>query len=186
MDLLTFGLGVFCLLVLPGPTNAVLALATSALTPGRCLTLVGAVVVAYQIMVLLVSGFASPIFHSHPEIAQAVKFLAATWVLALALKLWAPSQGGKAATVGPRELFVTTLLNPKAIIIGLAMVPSVGADAVPTMLVLLATTAATSALWLAFGRAIIGRRQEMPLFARRCGSAVLLVFCVMLTLSGLT
>lgn len=83
-----------------------------------------------------------------------------------------------------RQLAITTLLNPKALIIGLTMMPDaqdvsgMAATAALAFVVLFA-----SSIWLSTGRIVLGSEKQMPLGARRCGSATLLVFSAVLTFS---
>ena len=123
MDLLPFAAGVFTLLILPGPTNATLAMASQGLTVGRAVVLLATVLFAYLAVVLAASGLAGPFLGDHPAVAQGVKLASASWVFYLALRLWGVGSSAVEA-VGVRQLAVTTLLNPKALIIGLTMVPS--------------------------------------------------------------
>ena len=184
MHLFPFAAGVFALLILPGPTNAILAMASQGLTAGRAVMLLGTVVAAYLAIVVPASGLAGPFLNQHPLVAQGVKLASATWVFYLALRLWG-SGSSPTEVVTVRQLAITTLLNPKALIIGLTMMPSaqevsgIDATAALAFVVLFA-----SLIWLSTGRIVLGSEKEMPLLARRCGSATLLVFSAALTLSA--
>ncbi|MGO6712183.1 MULTISPECIES: threonine transporter RhtB [Rhizobium] len=183
MHLLSFAAGVFALLILPGPTNAILAMASQGLTAGRAIVLLGTVVSAYLAIVVPASGLAGPILHAHPLVAQSVKLASAAWVFYLALRLWGVGSS-PAEIVTVRQLAITTLLNPKALIIGLTMMPDaqdvsgMAATAALAFVVLFA-----SSIWLSTGRIVLGSEKQMPLGARRCGSATLLVFSAVLTFS---
>ena len=181
MDLLPFAAGVFTLLILPGPTNAMLAMASQGLTVGRAVVLLATVLFAYLAVVLAASGLAGPFLIDHPTVAQGVKLASASWVFYLALRLWGVGSSAVEA-VGVRQLAVTTLLNPKALIIGLTMVPSLReASAFAAIAALACAVAAASSIWLSVGRIILGKENRMPLLARRCGSATLMMFAVVLT-----
>nr|WP_205925724.1 threonine transporter RhtB [Rhizobium leguminosarum] len=183
VHLLSFAAGVFALLILPGPTNAILAMASQGLTAGRAIVLLGTVVSAYLAIVVPASGLAGPILHAHPLVAQSVKLASAAWVFYLALRLWGVGSS-PAEIVTVRQLAITTLLNPKALIIGLTMMPDaqdvsgMAATAALAFVVLFA-----SSIWLSTGRIVLGSEKQMPLGARRCGSATLLVFSAVLTFS---
>ncbi|MBB3593793.1 threonine/homoserine/homoserine lactone efflux protein [Rhizobium sp. BK529] len=131
MNLPTFVIAAFSLPVLPGPTNAALALASTALTVRRSLSLVAAVVLRYLAIIIPVSSIAAPLLEGRPAVAVVIKLISAIWVLYLALKLWglAPATGANALGIG--QLFITTPLNPKAIIIGLTLMPAVQAECPP-------------------------------------------------------
>ncbi|MBB5577604.1 MULTISPECIES: threonine transporter RhtB [Rhizobium] len=187
MDLLHFFIAAFALLILPGPTNTVLALSAEGLTPLRFTSLLAIVVSAYAAVVIAVSGIGGPLLHEHPAIAQGVKLLAATWVLYLAFKLWAPNTANAPVAIGRKQLFVTTLLNPKAIIIGLTMMPSPAGAISPAALgVFVPTVIATSSVWLTVGRLVVGRSTGMPRIARRLGAAILVMFSITLTVSAIS
>lgn len=185
MNLPTFVIAVFSLLILPGPTNAVLALASTALTVWRSLSLIAAVVLAYLAIIVPVSSIAAPLLYGHPGIASIVKLISAIWVLYLALKLRVPAPAGGRDTLGVGQLFITTLLNPKAIIIGLTLVPAVQAGIPAAMAILVCSLTVTSAIWLGLGSLLVGRHAQMPPLARHCGCAVLVAFSLTLAISAL-
>ncbi|WP_416067782.1 threonine transporter RhtB [Rhizobium sp. ZK1] len=185
MNLPTFLIAVFSLLILPGPTNAVLALASRALTVRRSLSLVATVVLGYLAIIIPVSSIAAPPLEGQPVIGAAVKLISAIWVLYLALKLWGPVPVGGQSTLGVGQLFVTTLLNPKAIIIGLTLVPSVQTGVPVAVAAFVCCATVTSAIWLGLGGLLVGRHAQMPPLVRHCGCAVLVAFSLTLAISAL-
>ncbi|WP_064807179.1 MULTISPECIES: hypothetical protein [unclassified Rhizobium] len=185
MHLLPFAAGVFTLLILPGPTNAILAMASQGLTFGRAIVLLATVLSAYLAIVLPASSLAGSFLRDHPLVSQGVKLVSAIWVLYLALRLWGIGSSPVEA-VRVRQLAVTTLLNPKALIIGLTMMPAAREVPVTASIAILASVVlAVSSIWLSIGRLILGREKRIPSFARRCGSATLVAFSAVLTLSAL-
>ncbi|NEJ24656.1 threonine transporter RhtB [Rhizobium leguminosarum] len=184
MHLLAFAAGVFALLILPGPTNAILAMASQGLTAGRAIMLLGTVVSAYLAIVVPASGLAGPFLHQHPLAAQGVKLASATWVFYLALRLWGVGSSPK-EIVTVRQLAITTLLNPKALIIGFTTMPSAqNVSAMAAIVTLAFVVLLVSSIWLSTGRIVLGSEKQMPLLARRCGSATLLLFSAVLTFSA--
>ena len=183
MDLVAFAISAFALLILPGPTNAMLVMASPGLPPARMGVLLAAVLTAYLCVIVPVSAFAVPYLHDHPAVFQGVKLISATWVLYLALKLWGLNGYTQPFQPGFGQLFLTTLLNPKGLIVGLTMLPSQGAFAPDAIAAFLIAAAATSSAWLALGRLVLAGQQQLPLLARRCGSAALMAFAAMLTIS---
>lgn len=186
MHLLPFAAGVFTLLILPGPTNAILAMASQGLTVGRAIVLLVTVLSAYLAIIFPASGLAGSFLRDYPLVSQGVKLVSATWVLYLALRLWGVGSSHVEA-VCLRQLAVTTLLNPKALIIGLTMVPP-AQDITPAASIAALTSAvlAASAIWLSVGRVILGGEKRIPLLARRCGSLTLVAFSAMLTFSAVS
>lgn len=185
MHFTALAFSVFALLILPGPTNAALAMASQRLTFGRAVTLLAAVLGSYLAVIIPITAVAAPFLHEHRIVAQAIKLISATWVFYLAIKLWtdAPRDGG--GTVRLRHLVVTTLLNPKAVIIGLTMIVSddgtLPIAALATFSIVVITT---STIWLLAGRLILGGKGQTPAIVQRCGSVVLLGFSALLTISA--
>ena len=184
MTLLTFSLGVLALLIMPGPTNAVLAMASAGITAARLLSLLGAVLAAYLIVIIPVSGIAGPYLQAHPVVAQSVRIVSAIWVLSLALKLWKADPDAGATTVGPRHLFVTTLLNPKAIIFALSIFPAEH-PALAWFFVAFAVAVPSIGLcWILVGRAIGAASGEQHAgLVRRIASVALLGFAGLIAAS---
>lgn len=186
VHLLPFAAGVFTLLILPGPTNAILAMASQGLTVGRAIVLLATVLSAYLAIIFPASGLAGSFLRDHPLVSQGVRLVSATWVLYLALRLWGVGSSHVEAVRLP-QLAVTTLLNPKALIIGLTMVPP-AQDIPPAASIAALTSAvlAASAIWLLIGRVILGGEKRIPPSARRCGSLTLVAFSAILTFSAVS
>jgi threonine/homoserine/homoserine lactone efflux protein len=72
---------------------------------------------AYLLVVTPLATVAAGFLSAYPMIAIAFKACSAAWILFLAIRLWLP-QRENLASVSFRSVVVTTLLNPKAIIIG--------------------------------------------------------------------
>nr|WP_205919288.1 threonine transporter RhtB [Rhizobium binae] len=184
VHLFSFAAGVFTLLILPGPTNAMLALASQGLTVGRAVAMLLTVLSAYLAIVLPASGLAGSFLRNHPMVSHGVKLGSAAWVLYLAVRLWGIGSKG-VETVRLRQLAVTTLLNPKALIIGLTMVPPAEEiSGTVSIAILTSVVLAASTIWLSVGRIILGPEKQIPAFARRCGAATLVAFSATLTLSA--
>jgi threonine/homoserine/homoserine lactone efflux protein len=186
MSLMAFIAGVFTLLVLPGPTNAVLAMASAALTPMRAVLLVSTVISSYLVVVIPVVVFAGPLLNAHPTLSQVIKLMSATWVLYLGSRLWVREATRAVSIIGWGQLSVTTMLNPKAIMVGLTFMPSLSCGPRVAILAFVCIAAATSVVWLGLGSLILAGQPQIPLRARRCGTVVLLTFSVGLTLSAIS
>jgi threonine/homoserine/homoserine lactone efflux protein len=107
----------------------------------------------YISVVLPVAILAAPLLAGHPAIAIAMKIAAATWVLFLAYRLWtrgAVVAGG--SVVSLRTMYVTTLLNPKALIVGLVIMPHGPAVTVlPWAAVFLVSLIMIAIVWICAG-----------------------------------
>ncbi|MBB4279231.1 threonine transporter RhtB [Rhizobium mongolense] len=118
------------------------------------------------------------------QIAAALKLTSAAWVLYLAFRLWSAPGPVSAADVSARDVLITTLLNPKAIIIGLTMIPAANVSTqIPRLITLAVVVAVASMLWLAFGKLVIGEQKTLPTLVRRCSCAVLMLFSASLNAS---
>ena len=126
MTLTELSLAIFVLLVTPGPTNTLLMLGGAERGFRAALRLIPAELLGYMITVIPLALAGNHLLESVPALRPAVALVAAVWVAWLALKLWRmPAlDGEQVATVTPRTVFVTTLLNPKALLFGLVLLPS--------------------------------------------------------------
>jgi threonine/homoserine/homoserine lactone efflux protein len=113
----------------------------------------------YLISILAVGMLLGPVLATAPVMALAVRFVVGAYLILLAIKLW---QQGRAVTLlGDRpvtrtQVFVTTLLNPKALMFALGVVPFGAQRVWPYLLgfVLLLLTVAMA--WIKAG-VILGR-----------------------------
>jgi threonine/homoserine/homoserine lactone efflux protein len=170
---------VFLLLLTPGPTNTLLAVAGGSAGFRRSLHLIGAEAAGYLLTIVPLATFAGPYLATHPITASAIKLCSAIWVLLLAARLWTISPAGIGAPlVTFRQVFVTTVLNPKALIFGLVLVPHGSlATVLPWLGLFLATVLTVACLWLSSGAALIHRANgEFPPLLRRTAASMLLCF----------
>lgn len=80
---------------------------------------------AYLLVVLPVALIGADAMAQWPDLARVLKFGAALWIFYLAIILWrVPSDRVAAQPVGIARLFITTLLNPKGLVVGLVLLPS--------------------------------------------------------------
>ncbi len=125
LEILSFLLAVWALLLTPGPTNILLAVSGMKSGLGASLRLLPAELCAYLLVVTPLSLGEPVLVSMSPMLPKILKLVAALWVLHLAVRLWRDRathlSGGP---VSVRDVFVTTLLNPKGIIIGLVLVPA--------------------------------------------------------------
>lgn len=158
----TFLLAVFALLLTPGPTNTLLALSGVQRGLVRSLPLLPVEICAYLLVVIPAAFVGHELAASSPMVARAMQFGAAVWVLYLAVRLWA----GERADAPAREItawrvFVTTLLNPKALIVGLVLLPSPHHDdAFALYIAAFAASIALVALIWASGGALLGGQRR--------------------------
>ena len=126
VSLLAFVSAVAALLVAPGPTNALMTVAGAQGGWGRAARLIPAELAGYCTAVLPLVCLGGSVVEQWPALASALKIVAAAWVMRVALRLWRRRVARDPVVVSRRMIYVTTLLNPKALVFGLALLPSPG------------------------------------------------------------
>ncbi|WP_168880172.1 threonine transporter RhtB [Rhizobium sp. P28RR-XV] len=174
MSAFALALAVFSLLVLPGPTNTLLALSAEKLTPGQYTGRLATVMAAYIAVVVPFAWIAGPILQDHVQVAKSVKLASAGWVLYLGFRVWTSEKQFDGATLGNGRLLLTTLLNPKGLMLGLTILP----PSPLSLAILTSVVALTSSIWIFAGRAIVGTGSRRRVIARKIGSGVLCLFSV--------
>jgi len=153
MPSLQFCLALAALLLTPGPTNTLMALAGAERGWRRAMRLAPLEIAAYGLVTVPLAMLGERLMPAHGGLRVAVTLIAAAWVAWLALRLWrlptavqAMAEGGP----GARRLFTTTLCNPKGLVIGLVLLPS-QPDLAAAVMVFFATLLAVSAVWAGMG-----------------------------------
>ncbi|MCB5203230.1 threonine transporter RhtB [Neorhizobium sp. T786] len=125
MHVLPFIAGILLLLLTPGPTNTLMMLAGYARGWKSSLTLVVAELGGYLTVIIPVCLVAAPFFTAYPVALLWARGAAVVWILFLSWRLWRSAGEDKPAggEVDARRVYVTTVLNPKAPIIALAIMP---------------------------------------------------------------
>lgn len=165
-----FLFAIWALLLTPGPTNTLLALSGASAGFAHAVRLTPAELCAYLLVTVPLATFGAALLAQWPDAARLVKFAAAAWISLLAVKLWRIDEAGAAAgEITARRVFVTTLLNPKALVIGLALLPHGDAPLFPLHLGLFAgSVLAVAAIWAGAGALLRrGTAGAMPLLVRR-------------------
>lgn len=187
MTMASLTLALMALLLTPGPTNTLMLLAGAERGILRALRLVGVEIAAYLAVVvplaLLSDALAEGMGWLRPVIATA----AGGWVLYLAWSMWhaAPAAGSK-ATVTARRLAVTTLLNPKGLVMGLVLLPAAGTT-LPAFALLALCIAAVAGFWAFLGCCLPGGEEgaAFPPFLQRAAAFWLAGLSVFIMAGGL-
>ena len=127
MEPAVFAIACFPLLAAPGPTNTLLATSGAAIGVRRSLPLLAAELSGYLLAIFLLRVLVGPLIVAVPAFGIALRIAAAIYLLHLAAKLWQHSGRQSIEASGPvtiLSLFVTTLLNPKAIILTFTLLPA--------------------------------------------------------------
>jgi threonine/homoserine/homoserine lactone efflux protein len=123
-DPVLFALAVLTILGTPGPTNTLLATAGATTGVRQSLPLLAAELSGYLISILVIRGVLSPVIAAFPVVGTVLKVAVALYIGWIAVRLWAkPSELTAARRVDFGMVFVTTLLNPKAIVFALTVIP---------------------------------------------------------------
>jgi threonine/homoserine/homoserine lactone efflux protein len=124
MALTAFVLAVLALLLAPGPTNTLMAVAGAERGVRHVVRLLPAELAGYLTTVLPLAFLGGQVIEGAPGLAVALKLAAAVWVMVLAVRLWRAAPGDAATGgVDVRRVYLTTVLNPKALVFGLALLP---------------------------------------------------------------
>lgn len=126
MGPLELAAAIFALLLTPGPTNTLLFVAGTERGFPRVLRLIPAELAGYLATVVPLTWAGAALLSRFPEARPAIALAAGLWVAWLAIRLWRLPSAGPAGSrsVRARDVFVTTLLNPKALIFGLVLLPT--------------------------------------------------------------
>lgn len=184
-----FVLTVLAILWTPGPTNTLLATSGAAVGWRRSLALLPAEGAGYLISTLFLGLVFGPVVAGSPAIAMALRLIVGAYLLMLSLKLWrrgAALTNEPAAVVRPSHVFVTTLLNPKAIVFALGVIPF-GSDRVIFYVVgFMAMVAVVGFGWVTAGAAMGNAARAAGGYERlvpRIGGAVIGIFALAIVIS---
>jgi threonine/homoserine/homoserine lactone efflux protein len=178
-------------LLVPGPTNTLLA--SAGLTRGfaKAWPLVFLELLGYLTTITVVTLASRPIMQDTPAIAVAMRLICAPILLVNAVKLWRFSPGGQAAPVRPLGLFLATLFNPKGLVFAFVIMPQDVAPGSPGFLACLALLGAlilgAGTTWIAAGALLLSWPQtaRRPKLMPRVGALVLSTFAILVTLSAI-
>ena len=179
-----FVLAVIAVLMIPGPTNALLASSahqqgiakTSLFIPVKLLGYFYAI----NLWALLIH-VCSPVW---PNFIHIVHFLSALYMVWMAFHLWKTSDlekhNQRHPSIRPRQLFFSTFKNPKALLFAAGILP-IETWNNPTNFVLVFAAFSlvllpTAVFWMSFGRAILaGQSKQIKADLLYKGSAMLLL-----------
>lgn len=179
-----FLLASLALLLAPGPTNTLLALASAQSGRMRALPLMIAELSAYFLVVTPLALWGAAPLEAVPALATGLRLAAAAWVAALAVRLWTlPAPDARQAAVTWRMVFTTTLLNPKGLVFSLVLLPQGDVAALlPHMGLLAACIAGAALFWIFAGGFLSGRRESGLRRGAACLLGLLAVLLVQATL----
>lgn len=155
-DPLLFMLAVLTLLGTPGPTNTLLATSGALVgVRGSLLLLVGELS-GYLVAIAAIRIVLGPVFATHPLVGAALKVAVAIYLGWIAAKLWLRGArlAGPASAVTLPNIFLTTLINPKALIFALSIIPAAHPRLIWFFLAYGLSVVGVGFCWIMVGRAI--------------------------------
>lgn len=196
-DMISVGfiLGALALLAVPGPTNALMLVAGTQGGISHALAAAGAATLGYLLAVTLLGSVIGPLLLDHPVLVNAIHLGAAGYLLIAAWRLWrtdASSIGQSRIVVSPGAVFLTTLLNPKAVIIAFALMPEgwteQASTAIPHLVALCGLVFGISTLWSLLGRLLRNslERTGAGKLTSRLGAIILGLFGVTIAIASLS
>lgn len=127
MTYAVFSFAVLALLLSPGPTNTLMGLAGAQNGLRKARRLIPAELLGYLTTILPLVWLGSEVLARWQIIAIVMKLAAAGWVMFMAVRLWRMHENDRTPDeVTARRVYLTTMLNPKALIFGLALLPPPG------------------------------------------------------------
>lgn len=124
-DPVLFILAVLSLLATPGPTNTLLATSGATVGVKRSLAMLAGELGGYLIAIAVLRMVLGPVIAAQPLLGIALKVAVALYLGWIAFKLWTrnPALTDDGAVTLP-AVFVTTLLNPKALVFAFGIIPA--------------------------------------------------------------
>ena len=187
MTIAELSLALMVLLLTPGPTNTLMLMAGVERGWTRSLWLIGVEVVAYLTVIVPLALLAQGLSAQMGVLRPVVAGLAGLWVLYLAFKMWRTEPvAGQGATVTAKRLALTTLLNPKGLIMGLVLLPAAGAN-VAAFAVLVLAIIVVAVFWAGLGARMpgAGAGAAIPALWRRVAAVWLAGLSVMIVAGGI-
>jgi len=180
VTLAVFALATLALLVSPGPTNTLLFVSGADAGLRRSLRLIPAELVGYLAVIVPLALLGRPYLAAHPAVERGVAVAASLWVLYLAVSLWRAPRAQAPAAVTFRRVLATTMMNPKALVIALVLLPppEKASDLVPPLSVFALMVLFVASGWIAAG-AGIGRATGRGDLLRRVAACYLLFVAAM-------
>lgn len=189
MSLLAFMTALLSLLLAPGPTNTLMAVAGADGGLRQVWRLIPAEVAGYLLVVVPLAFLGAEVAARWPLVSVVVTVAASVWVLLLAVRLWsASSRSAGEQPVSARRILVTTLLNPKALVFGLVLLPPPSSPELflSRLAMFCGLVTATALVWGVVGRIVrsVGAAGEARLrLVQRAAALWLAVLSIMLAAS---
>ena len=183
-----FVLAVIAVLMIPGPTNALLASSAHQQGTAKTSLFIPAELLGYfyaiNVWALLIH-LCGPVW---PNFIHVLHFCSAIYVLWMTFHLWKTSDLEKHSqrhhSIRPRQLFFSTFKNPKALLFAAGVLPIETWDNPSNFILVFVVFSLvllpTAVFWMSFGRAILaGQSKQIKADLLYKGSAMLLIMCML-------
>jgi threonine/homoserine/homoserine lactone efflux protein len=155
-DPVLFLLSVVTLLCMPGPTNTLLATSAAVAGVRRSLPLLAGELAGYLSAIIVIRVALEP-FIKTDAVQICFKILIALYLAFTAVRLWNASITAALSIVRTRGIFAATLLNPKAFVFAIVVIPHDVIRVAPYFMAFSACVLTTGFLWLVLGHIAGGR-----------------------------
>ncbi len=186
-SLVAFVVAATALLVVPGPTNSLIATSGAISGLRRTIFLLPAELCAYMIAIVGWGLGLGAVVRYVPAAIVAAKLAASAILIVSAWRLWSfGGQGGERRRTGLQDIFLVTISNPKALIFALTIVPYLKEgdlrSASPYLAGLCILIPIVGAGWAAMGAGLAHGLKSVVSSAAfaRVGAMILLCFAVVL------
>ncbi|AWV05200.1 LysE family translocator [Burkholderia sp. JP2-270] len=191
--MLKMALYVSLVLATPGPTNTLLLSSGIKVGFRQSSPLLVAEALGYGFAISLWGFFLTTFATTRPWLYDALKLGSSAYIFYLALQLWKSPhlEDIQSGTIGFRDMFVATSMNPKALLFATAIFPPQAFVLVPfyfcSIAVFTALTVTIGSMWLTIGGVLTARRSLATHTGAllRGASVVLLMFAGTLVFSVL-
>ncbi|WP_289991905.1 LysE family translocator [Photorhabdus laumondii] len=181
------------LLVMPGPTNTLILSSGLKINWRKLQKIIIIVMLGYLISVSILGFTLTFIYLYFPWINFLLKILSAIYIAFLSIKIWKSSLTSSCSDeITFKEIFITTLLSPKAFILASYIIPSYAFE-LPTiylssMVILLLTLYPVSCLWALLGKTLHFLHMQssyiQPNYFFKIASLTLMAFSISLIYSS--
>jgi threonine/homoserine/homoserine lactone efflux protein len=172
-----FAASVMILLIMPGPTNTLLATSGASVGFQRSARLLLSEIAGYGASILLIEFALVPSVSAAHLTASILRVAAGVYLMVLAIKLWTTPFELARAVISMRQVFVTTLLNPKAFVFALAVIPFGSPQAELYFSAFMAIVPVLGTMWIVVGT-LFGRHTP-PSYVRAFPKAASIVLATM-------
>lgn len=173
-----FLLGVLGILLVPGPTNTLLA-ASGALAGIRSsLRLLPFELTGYLTAIVVWHEVLRPLVSLYPSGPLFSKLLACAYLIYTVIKMYKPNPAafGTGTSVSPARIFIVTLTNPKAVVFALLVFDQSQLN-IAEFITFSAILPCIALLWIGLGRTVVSAGLiKSPLAISRVAAAILVVF----------